>query len=427
MDFSLPRGTHDVLPAEWLLRGRIIGTFKRAFDRAGFGRILTPTFEHTELFERGVGEGTDIVGKEMYTFEDRSGRSLTLRPEGTAPAARAYVNHGMHRDPQPVKLWYVESMFRYEKPQAGRMREHWQIGGEIFGAAGAHADAELIALLDSVYRTLGVAGVELHVNSIGSGDARQRHRDALVDFLRGVEAELDDDSKRRIDTNPLRVFDSKIERTRELLADAPRITAFLTNDDVAHFEDVCELLSAADVAYVHDDMLVRGIDYYSRTTFEFKCNALGAQDTIGGGGRYDGLVETVGGEPTPAVGFGCGLERLGLALEASGITAEPETLDAYVCILDERSRATAFALVHRLRAGGHAVDVDMIGRGRKGQLKQASKHGARAIVLAEDGDWRVQLPGAHDDVDLGPVALDSVGQAAERISELCSQSAAGVP
>lgn len=383
---SVPRGTRDVLPAEWRLRDRVLDAARRHLDAAGYGRIQTPTFEHTELFARGVGEGTDIVGKEMYTFRDRGDRSLTLRPEGTAGVVRAYIDHGMHRDPQPVKLWYAMPMFRYEKPQSGRLREHTQVGCEVLGSSSPVVDAELITILHRLYLDLGVPDVVLHLNSIGSPEARSAHRRALVEFLEPLRHELDADSLARVDVNPLRIFDSKVERTRELMQAAPVIAEFLTDEDRAHHEQVQALLASADVPYQLDDRLVRGLDYYTRTVFEFRCSALGAQDTIGAGGRYDGLVETLGGPATPGVGFGCGIERVLLAMEAGGVHSDHAAVDVYVgMVRDEVSAGTrndAFRVAAELRAAGLRVELDPEERGAGALGKRAGRTGAWGRIMA---------------------------------------------
>jgi histidyl-tRNA synthetase len=407
---TVPRGTRDVLPAEWRARHRVLDAARRRFEAAGYGRIMTPTFEHTEVFARGAGETSDIVTKEMYTFADRSDRSLTLRPEGTAGVVRAYIEHGMHREPQPVKLWYFAPMFRYEKPQEGRYREHWQIGAEAFGSEHPAVDAELIALLAGLYREIRVPNVRLRLNSIGDAESRRDYREVLVSYLRSHEAELDDDTRARIDTNPLRAFDSKVARTRELMADAPKITDHLDAGSREHFDALRGLLDAAGVAYDVDPTLVRGLDYYTRTVFEFTCSDLGAQDAVGGGGRYDELVGTLGGPATPAVGFGCGIERLLLAMAAGGVDGDTRgaTVDAYVCVEDETERAAAFVLVEQLRAAGLAVQQDLAGRSMKGQLKQAAKLGTHAAIVASAGGWTLHTLRRREEQPFDPAAANAV-------------------
>lgn len=409
----LPRGTQDVLPADWRLRARVLDTARARFEGAGFGRISTPTFEHTELFHRGVGEATDIVGKETYTFEDRGGRSLTLRPEGTAGVSRAFVEGGLHREPLPVKLWYSMSMFRYEKPQKGRLREHEQLGCEVLGSELAAVDAEVIAVQAGIYRDLGLPDLTLQVNSVGSGDARAAYREALVAYLRPFEAELDRDSRERLATNPLRILDSKDERTREIVADAPRLPQFLTDDDRRHLDQVLALVDAAGIDHVLDPLLVRGLDYYTRTVWEFTSSALGAQSTVGAGGRYDGLVQQLGGPETPAVGFGSGIERIVLCLDALGQKTSARPTDAFVGVRPDAGDAAwsrAFRIATQLRERARHVELDLGGRSPKGQVKQASRLGATVRVLVDDLGARMFLPGDHDGVDL-PADIDaSIGQ-----------------
>ena len=286
------------------------------FGRAGYGRIETPVFEDTELFERGVGEATDVVEKEMFTFEDRGGRSLSLRPEGTAPVCRAYVEHGMHKLAQPVKLFYWGPFFRYEAPQAGRYRQFHQFGAEAIGSDEPLVDAEVIMLFDEIISELGVPGVTLRLSSLGSPESRASYRDELVAYLRANESRLAGDVRERIDANPMRAFDSKDEGTREVMAGAPRLLERLEGADAEHFDAVRGLLDANGVAYEIDDTLVRGLDYYTRTVFEFDSDHLGAQSQIGGGGRYDRLIEQLGGPATPAAGWAAGIERILLAMGA---------------------------------------------------------------------------------------------------------------
>jgi histidyl-tRNA synthetase len=328
-----PRGTYDVLPDQAATRAGLEAAARKSLEPAGYGRIETPTFEATELFARGVGESTDIVQKEMYTFQDAGGRSLTLRPEGTAPVCRAYIEHGMHKLAQPVKLWYGGPFFRYEAPQAGRFRQFHQIGAEAIGTDSPLADAELIGLLAELLAELGVPGVELRLGSLGSLDARKAYLEELKAHLRAHEAELSKEVRERIDANPLRAFDSDDEGTQAVMEAAPKLVEQLEGDDAEHFVEVRSLLDAAGVEYTIDPTLVRGLDYYTRTTWEFVGPQGGSQSTLSGGGRYDGLVEALGGPHTPGVGFGAGIERLLLALEHAG-TAAPadEGIDVFfVC------------------------------------------------------------------------------------------------
>ena len=322
-----PKGTFDVLPADEAARAAVHAAAARRLAAAGYGRIETPMFEDTGLFERGVGESTDIVRKEMFTFEDQGGRSITLRPEGTAPICRAYVEHGMHRLPQPVKLWYRGPFFRYERPQEGRFRQFNQIGAEAIGAGSAMVDAELIILLAGAFADLGIPDAELLLSSLGSPAARAGYRDELSGYLREHEGDLSDDVRDRIDANPMRAFDSDHAGTRAVMERAPLMLDRLAGEDAEHFAEVRSLLDDAGVAYTLDGSLVRGLDYYNRTVFEFNCDRLGAQSGLGGGGRYDGLVELLGGPPTPAVGWAAGVERILLALATP---PDPEPIDVFV-------------------------------------------------------------------------------------------------
>jgi histidyl-tRNA synthetase len=400
--YQAPRGTFDILPAEQEVRARIERTARDLFERAGYARIETPAFEDTELFTRGVGEATDIVRKQMFTFEDQGGRSVTLRPEATAPICRAYVEHGMHKLPQPVKLWSAGSFFRYEAPQAGRFRQFNQIDAEAIGSDSPLVDAELIMLLDDLLSELGVPGVRLRLSSLGSPDARAAYREELRAYLRAHESELARDVRDRIDANPLRAFDSDDEGTREVMAGAPTMLERLEGEDAEHFAEVRTLLDRAGVEYELDGTLVRGLDYYTRTVFEFTCDRLGAQSGIGGGGRYDGLVEELGGSPTPANGWAAGVERIVLALGEGEAAA---TSDVFVAAPDDQ-RDQALALVTDLRRAGLRADLDLAGRSMKGQMKQADRLGARrAVILGDDGTaaLRDMHSGEQRDVDPGRV------------------------
>jgi histidyl-tRNA synthetase len=392
--YQAPRGTFDILPEQARARTRVQRTAAEIFARAGYEPIATPSFEDTELFERGVGKSTDIVRKEMFTFEDKGERSLTLRPEGTAPICRAYLEHGMHKLAQPVKLSYAGPFFRHERPQAGRYRQFHQIGLEAIGTASPLADAEAIMLLSDLLAELGVPGVELHLGSLGSLDARRLYLDELKAHLHAHEGELSADVRERIDINPLRAFDSDDEGTKGVMASAPTIVAALEGEDAEHFAEVRTLLDSAGIAYVIDPTLVRGIDYYTRTIFSFVCDALGAQSEIGGGGRYDGLIEQLGGPATPAVGWAAGIERILLALDE---TDEPAGRDAFVAVADAGQRLRAMALVTELRHAGLSAEVDLAGRGLKGQLKHANRIGARRVLILEaDGTAQLRDMGSHE-------------------------------
>jgi histidyl-tRNA synthetase len=386
--YQAPRGTFDVLPEQARGRARLERAAIDVFGRAGYEPIATPVFEDTDLFERGVGQSTDIVRKEMFTFEDKGGRSLTLRPEGTASICRAYLEHGMQKLAQPVKLFYLGPFFRHERPQAGRYRQFHQLGVECIGTDSPLADAEVIMLLSDLLGDLQVPGVELRLGSLGSFEARRAYLEELKAHLHAHEGELSKDVRERIDVNPLRAFDSDDEGTRGVMASAPTIVERLEGSDAEHFAEVRALLDAAGVTYVVDPTLVRGLDYYTRTIFSFVCDRLGAQSEIGGGGRYDGLIEQLGGAPTPAVGFAAGIERILLALDEE---VPAEGRDAFVAVVDETQRQRAMALAIELRHAGLSAEVDLAGRGLKGQLKHANRIGARRVLILEaDGSAQVR-------------------------------------
>jgi histidyl-tRNA synthetase len=381
-----PRGTFDVLGDQGAMRTALEGRARAILEGAGYERIETPTFEATELFARGVGSSTDIVQKEMYTLTDGSGRSLTLRPEGTAPVCRAYVEHGMHKRPQPVKLWYLSSFFRYERAQAGRYRQFWQVGAEALGSEDPALDAESIVLLGALLEEMGVRETRLRLSSLGSRDSRERYRERLQRHLRANEQNLSEEVRERIDLNPLRAFDSAHEGTVAVMRQAPRLLDELDADDAEHFAAVRDLLDRAGVAYEVDATLVRGLDYYTRTVFEFTSDALGAQSGVGGGGRYDGLVEQLGGPPTAGMGWAAGVERVILA--GSPPAAGGHALDMYVglAVLEEdgarsRAKGAAFEILTEVRSAGLSTQMEMGGRSLKGQLGQANRLGARFVAI----------------------------------------------
>ncbi|MFY9488019.1 MAG: histidine--tRNA ligase [Solirubrobacterales bacterium] len=374
-----PKGTFDVLPQDAPARAALYAGAARQFKNAGYGQIETPVFEDTALFARGVGESTDVVSKEMYSFIDQGDRSLTLRPEGTASVCRAYVEHGMHKLPQPVKFWYAGPFFRQEAPQAGRFRQFFQIGAEALGSDDPALDAESITLLA---RLLNFAGVDakLRISSLGSHDQRAAYGDQLKSYLRDHESALSDDVRERIELNPLRAFDAKHPGTQAVMADAPRLLNTINADDRRHFDDVLALLAEAGVSYEIDDSLVRGLDYYTRTVFEFVSEQLGAQSGVGGGGRYDGLVEMLGGPATPGVGWAAGVERILTA----GSLADQNTAggtNVFVAIEPGSDVAPAFRLTTALRDHGIAATMELSGRSIKGQLKQADRVGASHVVV----------------------------------------------
>jgi histidyl-tRNA synthetase len=383
---TAPRGTFDILPEQANLRAEVERTARELLESAGYGRIETPTFEATELFARGVGEATDIVQKEMYSFDDGGGRSLTLRPEGTAPVCRAYVEHGMHKLPAPVRLYYLSSFFRAERPQAGRYRQFWQLGIEALGSVDPAVDAETIVLLATILERLGVAGVRLRLSSLGSPDTRAAYREDLGAYLRSHIDALAPAVRGRIELNPLRAFDSDDPGTREVMAGAPRLLDRLDADDAAHFAEVRELLDRAGVAHEIDATLVRGLDYYTRTLFEFTSDALGAQSGVAGGGRYDGLIEQLGGPPTPGIGWAAGIERILMASPERPAAAP--ALDLYVAF--EHARADAFRVLVDARAAGLAAQMELAGRSLKGQLKQAERLRARFVAVVEGDSVRLR-------------------------------------
>jgi histidyl-tRNA synthetase len=393
--YTAPPYMHDVLPVEpskdgWLHAARwqaVERLFRDTCRLYGYREIRTPVMESTELFVRSVGEGTDIVSKEMFTFTDRGGRSMTLRPEGTAPALRAYVEHKLHGELAVAKLYYISTIYRYERGQKGRYREHQQTGVEVLGSQDPALDAEVLTLAMEFYRRLGIPNTELRLNSVGCQACRPAYREALLDFARPLLDQMSEDNRTRFNVNPLRMLDSKDERDRRLLAEAPALADRLCEECRAHFEALRGYLDALGVKYTLDPNLVRGFDYYTKTAFEIVSPDLGAQSSIGGGGRYDGLVEELGGHPTPGIGFGIGTERCLLVLDQLGISlpVEDERPAAFVITLGEAAKPVAVRLLNTLRREGIAADLDYAGRSMKAQMRQAGKADARfALILGED-------------------------------------------
>jgi histidyl-tRNA synthetase len=395
--FQAPRGTHDVLPgdATWWSLVRMMEEVTALY---GWSRIQTPGFEDTELFARTSGDASDVVHKEMYTFADRSDRSLTLRPEGTAPIARAYVEHGLHREPQPVKAYTIAPMYRYGAPGRGRYREHYQLSVEAIGSDDPAIDAEIIQLYHELLRRLGVTQWELRLNSIGDGNCRPQYVEQLNAWLDAHADVLDEDARHKRATSPLQVFDVKAPGVRDALEDAPKIGESLCDACRRHFDDVQRYLHAYGVPYTLDPTLVRGLDYYSRTTFEFIGPDENANSTICGGGRYDGLVEAIGGPSTPGIGFGAGLERLLLALENEGVAAERPSLDVFVVVEDASQRAAVAPVLAELRRAGLSADMDYAGRSFKGQMTQAGRTGARTVAIVRGGEATLRRGGRDDQV-----------------------------
>ena len=379
-----PRGTFDVLPEDAARRDLLESHAKRILEAAGYERIETPAFESTQLFARAVGEATDIVQHEMYSFEDGAGRSLTLRPEGTAPVCRAYIEHGMHKLAQPVKLWYLSSFFRAEAPQRGRHREFWQVGAEAIGSAEPETDAELIVLLAELLDSIGVKGTSLHLSSLGSPETRVAYREELQTYLRAHEQSLSKEVRERIELNPLRAFDASDPGTRAVLERAPKLLDRLASEDAEHFLQVRARLDDAGVRYELDATLVRGLDYYTRTLFEFQSDELGAQSGVAGGGRYDRLIEQLDGPPTPGIGWAAGVERMLLA--AGDLPISPNLIDLYVAIAKRESSPQAFQLAREARREGLRAQLELTGRSLKGQLKHADRLGARYVAIVGDED-----------------------------------------
>jgi histidyl-tRNA synthetase len=392
--FEAPRGTNDILPSEQPLWQWVMGEMKEVCRLYGYRRIDTPAFEDTELIVRTSGGGSDVVQKETYTFTDRGGRSLTLRPEGTAPICRAYVQRGMHRESQPQKLYTIGPMWRYDRPQKGRYREHWQLSVEAIGTDDPAIDAEVIQLYGELLRRVGISGYTLELNSIGDRNCRPAYMSLLSQWLDDRDADLDDEARAKRRTSPLRVFDVKSERVQAALRDAPKIGDSLCDACRDHFARVREYLDSYGVQYELVPTLVRGLDYYTRTTFEFKSTDLGAQDSICGGGRYDGLIEEIGGPPTPGIGFGAGLERLLLSIKAP--PPEHQHTDVFFVIENSADRARILPLLAELRRRGLRADMDYAGRSSKGQLTQASRLGAGWTVIVDDGRATVREQGSED-------------------------------
>lgn len=383
--FRAPRGTFDLVPP----RGEAVLAVRDAMAaplrRAGYAYIETPAFEETALFVRGVGESTDVVTKEMYSFTTRGGDDVTLRPEGTAPVLRAILENNLHRGALPVKVWYSGSYYRYERPQRGRYRHFSQVGAEVVGTEDATVDAETIVLAVDAYRNLGLSSFRVLLNSLGSEESRPAYRAALQEYLRALD--LDEETARRVELNPLRVLDDTRPQMQAALADAPLITGFLSGGDRAHHDKVRTLLTDAGVDFLDDPRLVRGLDYYTRTLFEFVHDGLGAQSAIGGGGRYDGLSESLGGPRLPGVGWALGVERTLLAMEAEGLgSPEPPGCAVFAVPLGEDAERRLFALVTELRRAGVSADIATGGRGLKGAMKAADRSGATFAVVVGDRD-----------------------------------------
>lgn len=410
---SAPRGTVDVMPDQVHKFHHIEATFRDICRRANFHEIRTPMFEHSELFNRAVGEQTDIVQKEMYTFLDRSERSLTLRPEGTAPVARAFIEHGIYALAQPTKYYYIAQIFRYEKPQQGRLRQHQQCGIEYFGSSHPYADVEVISLAYRFYRQLGLRQFVLYINTIGCPECREVHRQALREFLASRLETLCSDCQSRYERNPMRILDCKNEQCQAQVQNAPTPLAYACGTCQDNYAAVKEGLTALDIPFTENPRLVRGLDYYTNTAFEFYSSTIGAQGAIGAGGRYDGLVESCEGPPTPGVGFGIGTERLILALEAEEVPfPEAVRVDLFLATLGTQAEAKALTLLAALRQADFIVELDLMGRGLRAQMKQASRLNSRYVAVIGDDEIERGIVALRD-MDSGTqieVAFDELGQ-----------------
>jgi len=383
------RGTRDILPEEVGYWQRVEAVAQEILARTAYREIRTPIFEQTALFERGIGEATDVVGKEMYTFLDRGDRSITLRPEGTAGVVRSLIEHGSQTQGGVQRLWYTGPMFRYERPQAGRQRQFHQLGVEVLGSADPRADAEVIAIATDILQSLGLKNLRLDLNSVGNLEDRQNYRQALVDYLTPYKDELDPDSQERLSRNPLRILDSKDKRTQEIAQNAPSILDYLGSYSRHHFEQVQQLLRDLGIRYQLNPRLVRGLDYYTHTAFEIQSDDLGAQATVCGGGRYDGLVAQLGGPDTPAIGWAIGLERLILLLQQLQELPLSE-LDFYVVSRGDRAETQALVLAQKLRHAGFSVELDLSGSGFKKQFARADRSGAVACLILGDEEAESQ-------------------------------------
>ncbi len=383
---SIPKGTKDVLPSESYKWHYVENLVKEVAKNFALREIRTPTFEHTELFLRGVGDTTDIVNKEMYSFKDKGDRDITLKPEGTAGVARAFVQNGLSSTAMPLKMYYITPVFRYERPQAGRLREHHQFGVEIYGSSSACTDSEVILIANTILNKLGLQ-VELNINSMGCKTCRQNYNKALKEFLASNVENMCPNCQERFNKNPLRILDCKEENCKALTKNAPKIIDYLCDDCSTHFNQVKEYLQVANVQYKVNPFIVRGLDYYTRTVFEFVTTALGTQGTVCGGGRYDGLIEQIGGNAVQGVGFGMGLERILMLMEASGVNiTDNETVSLYIASMGEKANKKAFEIAYNLRKEGVSVEIDHLNRSFKAQFKYADKIKAKYVIALGDNE-----------------------------------------
>jgi len=379
------KGTHDILPDESHRWHKIESVLHSFMQQYGYNEIRTPAFEKTELFARGIGTETDIVTKEMYSWIDQGGEKLTLKPELTAPVVRAYIQHNLASNSAVNRLYYLDALFRRERPQKGRTRQFHQFGAEVFGSEHPEADVEIITLVYNFYKSLGFKKITLRLNSVGSVECREKYRKELYSFLKPFLTDLSETSKLRFQKNPLRILDTKIENEKEIIKNAPKINNFFTKDDVSHFESVKSILRELEIPFTIDPQMVRGLDYYSRTTFEITSKELGAQDALCGGGRYDNLVEMLGGKPTPAVGFAAGMERLLIALKTKLSKSTPEPVQIYIVGLIPSAQAQVQKIASELRVNGWSVITDLLRRSLKAALRDANRKNAKiSIIIGEE-------------------------------------------
>ncbi len=384
---TAPKGTQDLLPKDSGRWQAVENMIRELCAQYGFKEIRTPVFEHTEVFARGVGETTDIVNKEMYTFEDKGGRSVTLRPEGTAGIVRSFVENGLFNEALPAKLYYLIQCFRYEKPQKGRLREFHQFGIEMFGAPDPIADATVISMPYRLFQKVGLTGISLELNSIGCRECRAKYREALIEYFAKDQETLCPTCRERLEKNPMRILDCKSPVCQSIAKDAPVITDYLCGDCADHFEAVKDYLDAMGIEYRVNPRIVRGLDYYNRTVFEFISNQIGAQGTVCGGGRYDGMTEQFGGAPQPGIGFAMGMERFMLVLEQAGLELPEESLcDLFIIPLGDQAKKAAVQLAGKLMNGGSRVQYDLLSRSVKAQMKYADKMGAKCTVVIGDSE-----------------------------------------
>ena len=401
---NAPKGTKDLLPAQAYKWHYVERKFAEICKNYGFKEIRTPMFEHTEVFARGIGDTTDVVQKEMYTFNDHGNRSITLKPEGTSGAVRAFIEHKQYAEVQPTKYYYDTDCFRYEKPQSGRLRHFHQFGIEVFGTPNMLADSEVICLANDFLNQLGITEIELRINSVGCPECRKKHREALKEFLRPRYDELCNTCKERYDRNPMRILDCKSETCQEIVKDAPRMLDYLCDDCRDAFEELKANLTAMGIEYKVDPNIVRGLDYYTKTAFEFVTTSIGAQGTVCGGGRYDHLIEDLGGPPIPGVGFGLGIERLLMLMDACGAQFPADnSVDVFIAVMGERAKAFGLKLCRELRQSGVAAEMDTLARNIKGQFKYADRLNAKyTLVIGEN------------ELDKGVVSLKDMSMSQQR-------------